>query len=93
MSSMQALWRSFALYETQLPDARVLFLRLERVRDTLQPHTEEFFDHWLFQHVDGSYSKYSAPRMLSCGDGGLGGNVGIPTGCWSSAFLRIDFTL
>lgn len=26
-----------------------------------------------------SESKYSAPRMLSCGDGGVGGNVEIKT--------------
>jgi hypothetical protein len=40
-----------------------------------------------------SYSKYSDPRMLSCGgveDGG--GNDGA-SGTWSSEFFKIDSTL
>ena len=38
-----------------------------------------------------SYSKYSDPRMLSCG--GVAAAGGEDKGTWSSEFFRIDSTL
>ncbi len=86
-------------FRSLLKDSRILPQTPESCSCVLSASTSPaaaysgVFDHWLFQHVGGSYSKYSAPRMLSWRDGGLGGNVGIPSGCLSSAFLKIDFTL
>src|SRR5271168_2722625 len=61
---------------------------------SLELESMEFFFHRLLQHdrLSPFYSKYSAPRMLSC-DGGRSSGGGSGSGCWSREFFRIDFTL
>jgi hypothetical protein len=49
--------------------------------EAVQTHGQEFFDHWLFEHVVSFAVKYCGPRKLSCWVGGVGGEVGLGFGC------------
>src|SRR5690348_15670598 len=57
--------------ETEFVRGTILFLSLERLDHTLQPHGQEFFQQRLGQHdLRPPWSKYSAPRTLSWVSGG-----------------------
>src|SRR5208282_5216383 len=79
--------------KAQFVGSPVLLLRLQSFDHALQPHGQQFVHHRLVQHeAVPPWSKYSAPRTLSCvKGGGLGG--GGDRGMASSEFFKMDFTL
>src|SRR5208283_3677281 len=82
-----------AVEEAQLPRGFILFLMFQRLDHPLKLESIEFsFIGCCNMIVSPFYSKYSAPRMLSC-DGGRDSGGGSGSGCWSSEFFKIDFTL